>query len=79
MKGVRVLVGTKKGAFILTSSKKRQSWKIDGSALCGLGNLPHDRFSSRSRSSLCLTDQLMVRPGDTAIERWRKDLGNRRQ
>ena len=30
MGGVRVLVGTRKGAFILTSSKKRKRWKIDG-------------------------------------------------
>ncbi len=35
MKGVRVLVGTKKGAFILTSGKKRQSWKIDGPHFAG--------------------------------------------
>jgi photosystem II stability/assembly factor-like uncharacterized protein len=30
MAGVRVLVGTRKGAFILTSGKKRSRWKIDG-------------------------------------------------
>ena len=30
MPGVRVLVGTRKGAFILTSSRKREKWKIDG-------------------------------------------------
>jgi len=30
MSGVRVLVGTKKGAFILTSDGKRQEWKVDG-------------------------------------------------
>ncbi len=30
MAGVRVLVGTRKGAFILTSGKKRRRWKIDG-------------------------------------------------
>mgnify|MGYP002713025045 CR=1 FL=1 len=30
MSGVRVLVGTKKGAFILTSDHKRQEWQING-------------------------------------------------
>ena len=30
MSGVRVLVGTRKGAFILSSDGKRQSWKVDG-------------------------------------------------
>jgi len=30
MSGVRVLVGTRKGAFILTSDGKRKSWKVDG-------------------------------------------------
>jgi photosystem II stability/assembly factor-like uncharacterized protein len=30
MSGTRVLVGTRKGAFILTSGAKRKRWKIDG-------------------------------------------------
>ncbi len=30
MPGVRVLVGTRKGAFILTSDGARQSWSVDG-------------------------------------------------
>ena len=30
MTGVRVLVGTRKGAFILTSDGKRKQWKVDG-------------------------------------------------
>jgi photosystem II stability/assembly factor-like uncharacterized protein len=30
MSAVRVLVGTKKGAFILTSDGKRQKWSVDG-------------------------------------------------
>jgi hypothetical protein len=30
MTGVRVLVGTRKGAFILTSDGKRDDWKVDG-------------------------------------------------
>ena len=30
MSGVRVLVGTKKGAFVLTSDAKRERWNVDG-------------------------------------------------
>ncbi|HEY7290074.1 MAG TPA: sialidase family protein [Vicinamibacterales bacterium] len=30
MSGVRVLVGTRKGAFVLSSDGKRQSWSVDG-------------------------------------------------
>lgn len=30
MSGVRVLVGTRKGAFVLTSDGKRERWEIDG-------------------------------------------------
>ncbi len=30
MSGVRVLVGTRKGAFVLTADGKRERWKIDG-------------------------------------------------
>ncbi len=30
MRGVRVLVGTRKGAFILTSDEGRQKWHVDG-------------------------------------------------
>lgn len=35
MSGVRVLVGTRKGAFILTSDGTRQNWEIDGPHFAG--------------------------------------------
>lgn len=35
MDGVRVLVGTRKGAFILTSDGKRDSWDVDGPFFSG--------------------------------------------
>ncbi len=35
MSGVRVLVGTKKGAFILTSDAKREEWNVDGPHFAG--------------------------------------------
>src|SRR3970040_730201 len=37
MSKVRVLVGTHKGAFILTSVGKRKSWQVDGPHFGGLG------------------------------------------
>jgi hypothetical protein len=33
MSTVRVLVGTRKGAFILTSDAKRQRWDVNGPTL----------------------------------------------
>ena len=35
MKGVRVLVGTRKGAFILTSDTKRRQWQVSGPHFAG--------------------------------------------
>ncbi|MGA9532897.1 MAG: sialidase family protein [Anaerolineales bacterium] len=35
MGGVRVLVGTHKGAFILTSDEKRQDWQVEGPHFAG--------------------------------------------
>ena len=35
MSSVRVLVGTKKGAFILTSDGKRQKWEVSGPLFSG--------------------------------------------
>ena len=35
MSGVRVLVGTRKGAFILTSDEKRQNWAVSGPHFAG--------------------------------------------
>src|SRR5437879_3964155 len=35
MSGIRVLAGTRKGAFILTSDAKRKNWKVDGPHFAG--------------------------------------------
>src|ERR1051325_7070332 len=35
MSSVRVLVGTKKGAFVLTSDGKRTDWKVSGPHFAG--------------------------------------------
>ena len=38
--GVRVLVGTRKGAFILTADGKRKDWKVNGPLLRRVGAVP---------------------------------------
>src|SRR5881628_3498266 len=35
MSGIRVLAGTRKGAFVLTSDAKRKEWKVDGPHFAG--------------------------------------------
>ncbi len=35
MAAIRVLVGTRKGAFILTSDQRRKQWSIDGPHFAG--------------------------------------------
>jgi photosystem II stability/assembly factor-like uncharacterized protein len=35
MAGVRVLVGTRKGAFVMTSDEKREKWEVDGPHFAG--------------------------------------------
>src|ERR687898_2584611 len=35
MSGVRVLVGTRKGAFVLTSDEKRERWEVSGPHFAG--------------------------------------------
>src|ERR1700738_1641574 len=35
MSGVRVLVGTRKGAFVLTSDEKREKWEVNGPHFAG--------------------------------------------
>ena len=35
MSGVRVLVGTRKGAFILTSDAERKTWEVSGPHFAG--------------------------------------------
>jgi hypothetical protein len=45
MSKVRVLVGTRKGAFVLTSDGTREEWDVSGPPLRRLGNLSHERIT----------------------------------
>jgi photosystem II stability/assembly factor-like uncharacterized protein len=69
MSSVRVLVGTRKGAFILTSDGKRQSWDIDGPHFAGW-EIYHLKGSSAEPNKLYASQstgwfgQLMQRSDD---------------
>ena len=75
MGGTRVLVGTRKGAFVLTSDEARTDWKVERAALPGLGDLPPQGLAGEPRPDLRLADQRLVRPGDPAVRRRRRVLG----
>ena len=75
MSGVRVLVGTRKGAFVLTSDGKRERWDVSGPALPGLGDLPRQGVARRPGPAVRLAVQRLVRPGHPALRRRRRDLG----
>ena len=45
MSKVRVLVGTRKGAFILVFGRQAGKMGCQRPAFCGLGDLPPERFA----------------------------------
>ena len=51
MSGVRVLVGTHKGAFIITSDGRRKKWNIDGPFFAGW-DIYHMNGSSKNPDRL---------------------------
>jgi hypothetical protein len=65
MSGVVVLVGTCKGAFVMTSDAMPKQWEIAG-ALTRLGDIPSEGISSRPRVALRLPVQRFVWATDTA-------------
>ena len=69
MSGVRVLVGTKKGAFILNSDGKRQDWKVSGPHFAGweiyhLKGSPVDQNRLYCSQSTGWFGQIMQRSND---------------
>ena len=74
MSGVRVLVGTRKGAFVLTSDGKRQNVGRQRPALRGLGDLPPEGLARRPEPDLRVADQRLVRADHPALRRRRQDL-----
>ena len=75
MGGTRVLVGTRKGAFVLTSDERPHRLEGRRPALPRLGDLPPQGLAAEPRPDLRLAVQRLVRPGDPAVRRRRLDLG----
>ena len=75
MSGVRVLVGTKKGAFVLTSDGKRERWDVCGPHFAGWEIYHLKGSPGRSEPHLRLAVERLVRTGDPALERRRQELG----
>ena len=68
MSKVRVLVGTKKGAFVLTSDGKRENWDVSGPYFAGWELYHLEGIARRSQSDLRVADQRMVRAGHPALQ-----------
>ena len=75
MSKVRVLVGTRKGAFILESDAKREKWDIRGPYFAGW-EIYHVKGSPADPNRLYASQtQRLVRAVDPALQRRRQDLG----
>ena len=80
MSGVRVLVGTRKGAFVLTSDGKRRSWEVSGPHFGGwemfhLKGSPADTDRLYASQSTSWFGQLIQRSNDGG-KTW-EPVGNR--
>ena len=74
MSSVRLLVGTKKGAFILTSDGKRKQWNVNGPHFGGW-ELYHLKGSPTDPNRhLCLANQQLVRTSDPTVGRRRQNM-----
>jgi len=67
MSGVRVLVGTRKGAFILTSDGKRRQWDITGPHFAGWEIYHLKGSPSGPEPDLRLAVQRLVRADHPAL------------
>ena len=76
MSQVRVLVGTRKGAFILTSDGKREKWDVSGPHFAGW-EMYHLKGSPADPNRIYASQtQRMVRPDHPALRRWRQNLAS---
>ena len=75
MSGVRVLVGTIKGAFILKSDEARKEWNISEPHFGGW-EIFHMTGSSVDPNRLYMSQSTgWFRTGNSALRRWRADIG----
>ncbi len=78
MSGVRVLVGTRKGAFVLTSDGKRERWDVNGPFFGGW-EMYHLKGSPADPNRIVRVAIIwLVRADDPALERRRQDVGTGR-
>ena len=81
MSGVRVLVGTRKGAFVLTSDGKRREVGRQRPALRRLGDVPPQGLAGRPEPHLRVAVERLVRPdassARTTAARPGKPVGNK--
>ena len=78
MSNVRVLVGTRKGAFILTSDGKRENWQVSGPHFAGW-EIYHMKGSSIDPNRI-YTSQTSGWFGQIlGLERWRKNVVSARR
>ena len=75
MSSARVLVGTRKGAFVLTSDGKRKKWDVSGPHFAGWEIYHVAGIACGSGSTVRVAVERLVRAGDSAIERRREDVG----
>ena len=66
MAEVRVLVGTRKGAFVLSSDGKRKDWKIDGPHFPGW-EIYHMKGSPADPHRIYASQSRLVRAGSAAL------------
>ena len=67
MSKVRLLVGTKKGAFILTSDGTRKQWDVSGPHFAGWEMYHLKGSPVEPNRTLCLANQQLVRANHSAL------------
>ena len=79
MSGVRLLVGTRKGAFVLTSDGNAQPWDVSGPHFAGWEIYHLKGSPADPEPPLCVAVERLVRTGHPAFQRRRQDVGAGRQ
>ncbi len=78
MSGVRVLVGTKKGAFVLSSDDARSSWDVTGPHFPGR-EVYHVKGSAADPEPHLRRSEWLVRAFHAAFRRWWIDVARDQQ
>jgi hypothetical protein len=79
MTGVRVLVGTRKGAFVLTADGARMNWEVSGPFFPDWEVYQPRRVTERAEPNLGRLVRRLVRSAGTSLGRRGRHLGAGRQ